>query len=298
MKILRQAIAVFAVCLIMPGSPGALRLSDAVKTPGAAETILSASSEIPLQEDNPKHGGASIWYLGHCGFAVRTSNHLLIFDYQELRDGQQPKVRPANPALENGWINPEEIKNHAVRVFVSHSHNDHFDPVIFEWRKDIPDIQYFFGWKAGDDTSFHYLVGPRAEYKSGGLEIATINSHHSGVPEVAWLAKVDGVVIYHNGDCQPDDPLSEYEFLKKKAAQIDVAFVPPVHGERLQYSIQNLELFREFSPRLVLPMHARAGDAMYRDFEKAWRLKVPGLSVAIPTKMGERFVCEPGRTEK
>lgn len=70
---------------------------------------------------------------------------------------------------------------------------------------------------AGDDSSHHYLVGPRAELKSGGLEIATINSHHSGVPEVAWLVKVDGIVLYHNGDCQPADPRAEHVFLKTKA---------------------------------------------------------------------------------
>jgi L-ascorbate metabolism protein UlaG (beta-lactamase superfamily) len=280
------------------GGPDAVGFPYAGVIPGAGGLIPIAPNEIPVHQESPKINGASIWYLGHCGFAVRTSNHLLIFDYQELRDGQQPKSRPPKMSLGNGWINPEEIKNLSVRVFVSHSHNDHYDPVVLEWRKAVPDIEYFFGWKAADDTSFHYLVGPRAEYKCGGLEIATINSHHSGVPEVAWLVKVDGFVIYHNGDCQPGDPVSEYEFLKTKAERIDVAFLPPVHEERLKYGIQNLELFRKFSPRLVLPMHARAGDAMYRDFEKAWRSKVPGLSVAIPMKMGERFVCEPGRTEK
>ena len=235
---------------------------------------------------------AVIWYLGHCGFAMRTSNYLLIFDYQELRDGQQPKARPMKPALENGWVNPEEIRNLSVRVFASHSHNDHYDPVVLEWKKTIPDIQYFFGWKAADDTAFHYLVGPRAEYKSGGLEIYTINSHHSGVPEVAWLVKVDGLVIYHNGDCQPEDAVKEYGFLKTKVERIDIAFVPPVYEERSKYGAQNMELFRGFLPRLVFPMHVTAGGAMYIDFEKGWKSKIPDLSIAIPSKMGDRFVLE------
>ena len=260
--------------------------------------IVRGAPQDRSPDRTPKSGEAFIWYLGHCGYAVRTQNYLLIFDYQELRDGQQLKSRPSEPSLDNGWINPEEIKDLSVRVFASHSHDDHYDPVVLEWKNRIPDVQYFFGWKASDDTLFHYLVGPRAELSSGGLEIATINSHHSGVAEVAWLVKVDGLVIYHNGDCQPEDAAGEYGFLKKKADRIDIAFVPPVHEERLKYSMQNLELFRKFSPRLVLPMHARAGDAMYRDFEKAWKSKIPGLSVAVPMKMGERFVCESGKTEK
>jgi len=185
--------------------------------------ILAAASVTATRGD-----GAVVWYLGHCGFAVRTQNHLLIIDYQERRDGTEPKARPGRPSLANGWIDPQEIKDLKVRVLVSHSHNDHYDSVILGWEKAIPDIVYYFGWKAAEDPAYNHLVGPRAELTSGGLEIATINSHHSGVPEVAWLVEVDGLVIYHNGDCQPDDPASSYDFLRKKANHIDLAFVPPV----------------------------------------------------------------------
>lgn len=261
----------------------------ALPVPGLTETDLA---------QNPAGGDALIWYLGHCGFALRTQNHLLIFDYQELRDGAQPKARPAKPSLDEGWIDPEEIKGLAVRVFVSHSHNDHFDPVIFGWLKVIPDIAYFFGWKAADDPSFHYFIGPRAELASSGLEIATINSHHSGVPEVAWLIKADGLVIYHNGDCQPDDPASEYDFLRRKADRIDLAFVMTVYESRLRYTTQSLDLFRKFNPRAVFPMHAQAGDSMYVEFEKAYKAKVPGLPVFIPRKMGDRFVYKNSSIQK
>ncbi len=252
--------------------------------------LLTALDLYSQKKEFTEPGSAHISYLGHCGYAVRTPKHLLIFDYQEFRDGQQPKSRPSNPSLENGWINPKEIKDLTVSVFASHSHSDHFDSVIFKWKEKIPDIQYFFGWKVADDTSFHYLVGPRAVYKSNGLEIATINSHHSGVPEVTWLVKVDGLVIYHNGDCQPADPIAEYEFLNTYAKFIDIAFVPPTHEEKLKYSIQNMELFKRFSPRMVFPMHATAGAQMYKDFAKEWKKKIPELNVAIPSKLGELFI--------
>jgi L-ascorbate metabolism protein UlaG (beta-lactamase superfamily) len=289
MNILTQTIAVFTSCLIMPGAPSVFGVPNAVETPG---TVPFASRELQAQENSPKPGDATVWYLGHCGFAVRTSTHFLIFDYQEMRDGQQPKVRPPRPALENGWINPEEIKNLQVCVFASHSHDDHYDRVVLEWKRSVPAIQYFFGWRASDDTAMHNFVGPRAEYKSGGLEIATINSHHSGVPEVAWMVKVDGMVIYHNGDCQPADPAVEYGYLKSKAARIDVAFVPPVHEASLKYSKQNMELFQTFSPSLVIPMHVMAGGTMYIDFEKGWKSKLPDLSIAVPMSMGEKFEYE------
>lgn len=193
----------------------------------------AAPSVVPLT------GGAFIWYLGHCGYAVRTSDHLLIFDCQEVYDGRQRKVLPPLRSLADGWINPEEIKGLKVRVFVSHSHEDHFDPVILTWKKVIPDIAYYFGWKADDDPSYNYLIGPRAELVSGGLSIATNNSHHSGVPKVAWLVKVDGLVIYHNGDCLPDNPGPEHDFLKTKSGRIDLAFVFPVTEPGQKFVFEN-----------------------------------------------------------
>jgi L-ascorbate metabolism protein UlaG (beta-lactamase superfamily) len=295
MKTLRFALSVtilfkLLTALAYPIDPLNSRLFSVLK-----KSDLTRSDGYASINENPSPGTAQIWYLGHCGFAVRTPKHLLIFDYQEVCDGQQLKSHPPNISLENGWINPEEIKNLAVRVFTSHSHHDHFDSVLYKWKEKIPDIQYFFGWKAADDTSFHYLIGPRAVYKSGGLEIATVNSHHSGVPEVAWLVKVDGLVIYHNGDCQPADPIAEYEFLNKHAKLIDIAFLPPTYEEKWKYSTQNMELFRRFSPRMVFPMHATAGAQMYKDFAKEWKKKIPDLNIAIPSKMGELFICRKNR---
>jgi hypothetical protein len=123
------------------------------------QSVQTMQIEDLMHQEVPQRGNASVWYLGHCGFAVRTSNHLLIFDYQESRDGQQPKSRPTKLSLENGWVNPEEIKDLAVGVFVSHSHNDHFDPVILERKKSIPDIQYFFISLAGKQpTTLRFII--------------------------------------------------------------------------------------------------------------------------------------------
>lgn len=258
-------------------------------------TGLAASSAAPVEA--PPAGGALIWYLGHCGYAVRTRDHFLIFDYQELRDGRQPKSRPARPFLAEGWIDPGEIKDLKVRVFVSHSHSDHYDPVILAWKGIVPDIAYHFGWKAADDPSYHYLTGPRAELESGGLEIATINSRHSDVPEVAWLVKVDGLVVYHNGDCRPDDPSAEHRFLRTKTDAVDLAFVFPVTAPGEKYTVQGEDFFRTFRVRAAFPMHAQAGDAMYLDFQKALQAKFPGLPVHVPMASGQKWVFSRGRIQ-
>ena len=263
----------------------------------AAGAALGLTARENARVEAPPDGGALVWYLGHCGYAVRTAGHLLIFDYQEARDGQRPKTRPGRPALANGWIDPLEIKDLKVRVFVSHSHNDHYDPVILTWKEVVPDIAYHFGWKAADDPSYHYLTGPRAELESGGLEIATINSHHSGVPEVAWLVKVDGLVVYHNGDCRPDDPSAEHRFLGTKTGTVDLAFVFPVFEDGQKYALQNVDLFTNFRVRAAFPMHAQAGGAMYLDFQKAFQARFPGLPIHAPMAMGEKFVFAQGRIQ-
>jgi L-ascorbate metabolism protein UlaG (beta-lactamase superfamily) len=263
--------------------------------------IFAAAAPVPPERPPaapsviPPGGPATVWYLGHCGYAVKTRDHFLVFDYQETYDGRQRKNLPAARSLSGGWIIPEEIKGLKVRVFVSHSHEDHFDPVIFTWKASVPDIAYYFGWKADADLSYNYLIGPRAELDLGGLAIATINSHHSGVPEVAWLVKVDGLVIYHNGDCLPDDPGPEHDFLKTKSGRIDLAFVFPVTEPGQKYTIQEEDFFRKFDVGAAFPMHATAGDAMYLDFRKVFKAKFPTLRIHVPMTLGQKFVFENGR---
>ena len=242
-------------------------------------------------------GEATVWYLGHCGFAIRTARHLLIFDYQEKRDGPQPRTAAGRAGLDSGWVDPAEIAGDRVRVFVSHSHQDHFDPVIFGWRKTVPDIAYYFGWKAADDPANHYLAGPRATYAGDGLEIFTINSHHSGVPEVAFLVKVDGLVIYHNGDYRMDYRV-DFPYLQRHAARIDLAFVLGVSDETEQYALQNRDLFERFHPGAVFPMHAEAGARMYQEFATAFRARLPGLPVMVPEKLGDQFEYRGGRISR
>ena len=229
-------------------------------------------------------GDATVLGPGPLRLCRAHARHLLIFDYQERRDGPQPRVRPRPLRLDRGWVDPAEIARDRVRVFVSHSHEDHFDPVILGWRKAVADIAYYFGWKAAEDPAYHYLVGPRGELHAGdGLEISTINSHHSGVPEVACLVKVDGLAIYHNGDYRMDYQ-ADFPYLQTHVASLDLAFVLGVSDENIQYGRQNRALFERFKPRAVFPMHAEAGARMYKEFAEAFSTRLPGLQIVVPRR--------------
>ena len=64
-----------------------------------------------------------IWYLDHSAIAVETNNHLLLFDL--FGKTLQP---PKGMGLAQGFVNPDELRDKDVVIFVSHEHPDHFDP--------------------------------------------------------------------------------------------------------------------------------------------------------------------------
>jgi L-ascorbate metabolism protein UlaG (beta-lactamase superfamily) len=141
-----------------------------------------------------ERGQAVIWYLYHSGWAVKTRNHLLIFDYTE------PSERPTKRSPDSGSIDPAEIADQNLTVFVSHRHTDHFDPLILEWRAAVKEIRYVWGWEAeGSPEDIHF--GPeRRSAEVDGLEILNIHHDFDGIPESAFLVKADGLTILHAGD--------------------------------------------------------------------------------------------------
>jgi len=135
---------------------------------------------------------AVIWYLGHTGWAVKTGSKLLIFDYWG-------RGRPDEPMLANGRIDPEEIKDLDVTVFVSHNHDDHYDETILDWAKTIKKITFVFGWK-NEKASNSISMGPREKKLIGDMEIHLVNSPKANPLDNAFLVKTDGLAICHAGD--------------------------------------------------------------------------------------------------
>jgi L-ascorbate metabolism protein UlaG (beta-lactamase superfamily) len=102
----------------------------------------AAQSVNGLLAADMEEGAATVWYLGHAGWAVKTRDHLLIFDYWESLE------RPRQASLANGFIDAAEIADQRTIVFVTHQHADQYDPKIFQWADTVPDITYVFGWKS------------------------------------------------------------------------------------------------------------------------------------------------------
>jgi L-ascorbate metabolism protein UlaG (beta-lactamase superfamily) len=251
-----------------------------------------ASLEIVTTEASQPE--ATIWYLGHCGYAVQTAKHFLIFDYIELEEN------PTERGLDVGFADPAEIAklNLPVTVFVTHSHVDHFDEIILSWQDTIETIQYVFGWPQKESPNRHVMTGRRAELVLDGIKIHTVDSHHSGVIEAGYLVQVDGLCLFHAGDYQgrpgrgrASRAVEDMQHLMTKTDRVDLLFIGAWLGGPYPDIIEGL------APRVIFPMHHRKQEEKYQTF--ADDVSELGLTppVICPTKRGDRFVYREGVVE-
>jgi L-ascorbate metabolism protein UlaG (beta-lactamase superfamily) len=223
-------------------------------------------------------GEAEIWYTGHSGWAVKTQNHLLIFDYWA------GSILPSKPSLQNGRITAEQIKNQNVYVFISHNHSDHFDPAILEWKNVGAKVKYVFGFdtKKSQQADAEKWAGadlvniPAHQQASvDDLKISTLASTDTGV---GFLVTVDGMNIFHAGDhanLNSDTQEiydKEIQGLASQTQGVDIAFLPvsgcPSRWSR-DYVIKGfIQAINAFKPQLVFPMHGMEREFDYLVFSK------------------------------
>jgi L-ascorbate metabolism protein UlaG (beta-lactamase superfamily) len=240
-----------------------------------------AQEQQPLKSFDIAEGDACIWYLFHSGWAVKTKNHFLIFDYWENDAGSGKRT------LGQGFINPDEIADENVFVFVSHKHSDHYDPVILSWRKRIPRITYIWGWKESANSTDYHFDSSRTVINVGGMKIYNVHHEFDGIPESAFLVHVDGIWLYHAGDHshsagEKDMTFKEnIEYLASLPDTLDIMFTPTWGGEL--YAIQRL------SPNVVFPMHDGGREHQYERFAR----KVKGIGMPVQvgaaSKRGDCF---------
>ena len=259
---------------------------------GAAKTLKAKEAKSFKKYKNLfakelAEGESAIWYLDHSGYAVKTKNNLLIFDYWE----REPITSNGN--IKNGYIDPEEIKDLNVTVFVSHTHGDHFSKVIFDWNDRIDNISYVLGFDY--DTEVEYNFIPARETKViDGIKITPVTSNDSGQ---GFYVEVDGVTIFHPGDHTniSRDMCPNYtgdvKFLADKYKHTDIAFFP-VTGCRFQDKVA-LNMGTDFAietmkPVLALPMHGSNGYT-YKSIAEKFNKEHKQEVFKYPVNRGDRF---------
>lgn len=207
---------------------------------------------------------ADITYIEHSGFLAELPTIAFLFDYYQ---GEIPKLPGDKPLV----------------VFVSHRHQDHYNPEIFELVKKHPEIYFVLAkgvpvkrqiekYAALDiDLAGHIVLIKRNVTEELTLQdgrTLTITTFKSTDEGVAFLVNYDGATIYHAGDLNQwvwdgeSVPYNEHmrmaylkEMSKLEHIKVDVAFVPL--DPRLEgHAFEGLEVFLEHTkPAAVYPMH-------------------------------------------
>lgn len=205
-----------------------------------------------------------ITYLGHSGFLMEWETCYWLFDYYK------------------GDI-PELDAGKKLFVFVSHKHQDHFNPEIFNLYKKYVNTEYvlssdinvqrlkFAQMGISDTISSHIVsVRPLADYElydnnNQKILLKTLKSTDCGV---AFLLFYQEKTIYHAGDLnlwvwkegskQFNNNMTaefnrEMEYLKD--VPIDVAFAPLDPRQEEEYYRGLEQLLNTAKVKYIFPMH-------------------------------------------
>ncbi|RQD69657.1 MAG: MBL fold metallo-hydrolase [Tindallia sp. MSAO_Bac2] len=233
---------------------------------------------------------STITHFYHSGFSVETPNHFFIFDYvlpPDIKDNPNERIR----------LKPEYLsQKRNVFVFVSHHHNDHYMPEIFEWHHQVSGIQYVLSddIQVKGSQNLHF-VKPGDYLKINEVAIRTFGSTDEGV---SFLVQSDQLTFFHSGDLNwwhwnnfsPDKQKEEETDFKRIIDlvckyKIDVAFVPVDPRLEDAYFWAGKHFFEKVKPDLLIPMHFRDNFVITHSFSA--KMNVPERSVARLNNRGE-----------
>lgn len=185
-------------------------------------------------------------FVSHSGVTVETENNYLIFDYYR---GNLP------------------IKEKDTSVFITHFHQDHFNPKIYKMTEHSPNVDYIIS-KDVEKKKKHkkaYVMCPNESIKVKDLSISAFDSTDEGL---SFLVEVDGKSIFHSGDLnlwiwEEDTEEERKEMTYKfneiiseiKGNMVDLAFF--LVDSRLEdMALNGVKIFiNEIQPKFLIPIH-------------------------------------------
>lgn len=253
-------------------------------------------------------------YIYHSGFAVETSQCVLLFDC---------------------WRDPEHAADalldteKPVYVFASHFHEDHFTNAIFTWRKRKNNLTYILSkdilrHRRAAKTDADVWMAKGSTWADAHVKVWAAGSNDSGV---SWIVETDGKRIFHAGDlgnwyarfltddynggeiyspefgewCNPRQEEKRYlgelkdigkimaqPELKRPGRQFDIAFIPVDGRIGNGYTRGARQFIERFDVGLFVPMHFTISG-----FQSAWRMeeftKAQGIDFWAIARNGETF---------
>lgn len=221
----------------------------------------------------------SVEFINHSGYVVETKEAVLIFDYVEGNLARQ--------YLES---------SKTVIFFVTHSHNDHYNPGIFNYKKQViasDDVKVPFGKDA-------ILVKEKDSLIIDGMFISVFGSTDLGV---SFLIRTSDATIFHAGDLnlwhwkeestQDEIDVATFQFLNIiediKGNEIDIAMFPVDPRMKKDFDSGARVFTQELKPKYFFAMHY--SDAKQLEIFKKWAEMQKTSKVFIPNKDNEKVEC-------
>lgn len=238
-----------------------------------------------------KSGESWLWYLGGDGYAVKTQNHLLLFD--------PPGVDEAPEAgLANGRLNPSELAGQKITVLITKPDWERYSLGIFDLARQIDGVNFVISFKpeakldSGKPVPVYQLAEAGKSLSVGKITIHTISATLGGV---AYLVEADGLKIYHAGYHATKDSTQIEKFnagidLLKIYSPIDMAILP-VSGHLIPDFTYGayLDLLTKLNPNSVYLMHGYYEYDQYEKCTKALSKQVVTIKYPEGVAGGDRF---------
>ena len=205
-----------------------------------------------------------LYYIFHSGFAFETEDTIIIIDYYQ----DSTENKPHEGIVHNRLLKSDK----QIYVLSTHVHADHFNPIILDWKKEIPNIRYIFSKdileakKAKANEATYLDSGDH--YEDENLEIDVFGSTDAGV---SFLIKIDNKTLFHAGDLNnwhwkdESEPqfsaeaeafyLNELSKISEKYTAVDIALFPVDQRLQTDYYLGAQQFIEAIKTKLFAPMH-------------------------------------------
>jgi L-ascorbate 6-phosphate lactonase len=219
-----------------------------------------------MQRRRIPEGALGLWWLGQASFVVRGEGVTVYVD---------PYLNPSPRRIVPAPLRPAQVTN-ADLVLCTHDHGDHIDPTALPGiAQASPHAAILVPGVARDKVvglgiPIQRVVVPPVDepVTYGPLTVTAIPAAHEeldysperGYPYLGYVLKLNGVTLYHAGDCTMYEGLTE----RLKAHRPDVVLLP-INGHDWRRTHQGIignmtyreaaDLAVEVGADLAIPMH-------------------------------------------
>ncbi len=242
------------------------------------------TSDLIREIETTEAPAPTLWWLGHCGFAIKYEGIVFYVD----------------PWLSTSRLNPSDVTN-ADMILCTHAHPSHMDPdTLPQMLKASPRAKVVLPKSAAEharslgiplDRMTTTDADLRVEYFKNGPygRIYSVPSAHpelnwtplGGYPYLGYLIRFGSWTIYHAGGCQ------WYEGIVGRLRPYNVtAALLPIEGAGNFDIAQAAQLAEDIHARWLIPMHYSQNAGRFVDHMLGFRPTV-GFKVFEP---GEKWV--------